>query len=343
MLSSTSSSEQRNSSDRWRRTLVGGFLFAVMALGAWEAFWRSAGFTPAIEDDLGIWAVKRRAVDNRGGPAVVLLGSSRMQLDVDPRIFRAETGLQTAMLAIDGSSPLPVLADLAAESSFDGLIICSLLPQWLADGGGDRGRSARWVRKFHQQKWSFWIETRLSLFLQSHFVFRYRGLLPDQLWKNFLEREAPRPPYAPMRTDRYRPADYALTDIAKLRATRLERQREIVAAARPLTAEEFADRIAQIEDMVQRIRDRGGSVIFLRLPSCGATLDLEETAWPRGTYWDRFAGMTSARTIHFADHPKLSGFDCPDGSHLDYRDAIPFTRALVDVLGLGQDLPRNNR
>jgi hypothetical protein len=340
VLSSTSSSE-RSLSGRWRRAFACGLLLAFMVLVVWETFWRVFGFAPAIEDDLGIWAVKRRAID-RGGPAVVLLGSSRMQLDVDPRIFRSETGLKTAMLAIDGSSPLPVLADLA-ESSFNGLILCSLLPQWLADGGVDKGRSARWVRKFHQQKWSSWIETRLSLFLQSHFVFRYRGLLPDQLWKNFREGEAPRPPYAPMRSDRYRPADYTLTDISKLRASRVERQREIVAQARPLSDGEFAERVALIEEAVRRIQNRGGSVVFIRLPSCGEILDLEEAAWPRAAYWDPFAAATSARTLHFADHPRLSGFDCPDGSHLDYRDAVPFTRALADVLGLGRAWSPNER
>ena len=337
MRSSTSSSERTNSSEGWRRIFLLGLLLAVMVLVAWDGYWRAAGFAPVIEDDVGIWAIRRRAVEGKDGPAVVLLGASRMQLDVDPRILRAETGLEAAMLAIDGSSPLPVLADLAEESTFNGLVLCSLLPQWLADGSADRGRSAKWVRKFHRQKWSSWIETRLSLFLQSRFVFRYRGLLPDQLWKSFREGEAPRPPYAPMRSDRYRPADYALTDISGLRAARIGRQRQIVAAARPLTDEEFATRISGIEAMVLRIRQRGGSVIFLRLPSCGETLELEEATWPRVKYWDRFAGMTSAGTLHFADHPELSGFDCPDGSHLDHRDAIAFTRSLAGALGLRHD------
>jgi len=44
--------------------------------------------------------------------------------------------------------------------------------------------------------------------------------------------------------------------------------------------------------------------------------------------------MTSAGTLHFADHPEFSGFDCPDGSHLDHRAAITYTRILAEVLGL---------
>ncbi len=257
-----------------------------------------------------------------------------MQLDVDPQLVQAETGHRTLMLAIDGSSPLPVLADIAESSSFSGTVLCSLLPQWLADAGPGESRSAKWVRKFHKQKWSSWTETRLSLLLQSNFVFRYPGLQPDKLWDKFLEGERPRPPYAPMRSDRYRPADYTKSDIFQLRTARVKRQREIVAAANPLDTQEFAARISEIEAMVRTITGRGGRVIFLHLPSCDEIRALEEETWPRQTYWDRFAAEISARSFHFADYQELSGYPCPDGSHLDYRDARPFTRSLVDVLEL---------
>lgn len=334
---STSSSDPGRIAEGWFRTLAGSLLLTLVLLGGWEICWRTVGFTPSVEDDLGIWALKRREVEDREGPAVVLLGASRMQLDVDPLVLKAETGRQAVMLAIDGSSPLPVLADLAENSSFNGLVLCSLLPQWLADGGVDRGRSAKWVRKFHQQKWSFWIETRLSLLLQKHFVFRYPGLLPDELWGKLREREMPLPPYAPMRTDRYRPADYKKINVGGLRAARIRRQQQIVAAAEPLAEEEFAARIRMIETMVRQIGERGGRVVFLRLPSCDEIFELEEETWPRVRYWDRFAAGVSARTIHFADYPSLSGFDCPDGSHLDFSRATKFTRSLAEILALQEE------
>ncbi len=316
------------------KTVVGGLVVALLLLGAWECFWRVSGFDPVIEDDLGIWAIQRRAAAEEGDRKIVLLGSSRMQLDVDPQLVLAETGYEALMLAIDGNSPLPVLEDLADKSSFDGIVLCSFLPQWLADAGYGKNRSAKWVRKFHKQKWSFWIETRLSLLLQSNFVFRYPGLQPGKLWEEFLEGDFPRPPYAPMRSDRYRPADYTKTDISQLRAARVKRQQEIVADASPLDDREFAARISELESMVQKIHARGGRVIFLRLPSCDAILELEEKTWPRRKYWDRFAAEISARTVHFADYPELSGFDCPDGSHLDYRDAKLFTRSLLHSIDM---------
>lgn len=336
MPSSISSSKRRIFTNGWFRALAGGFVIAFLLLGGWELFWRNMGFTPVIEDDLGIWAVQRRALEKIEGPKIVLLGSSRMQLDVDPRILQEKTGRPVIMLAIDGSSPLPVLADIARDEGFHGLVLCSLLPQWLADEGNDRGRSAKWVRKYHKQKWSFWIETHLSLMLQSHFVFRYPGLLPDELWESLTENEWPRPPYAPMRRDRYRPADYTKIDIEELRAARVKRQREIVTAARPLRGDEFTKRTKDIEAMVRKLGEHGGRVVFLRLPSCGEVRELEQQAWPREKYWDIFAAGVPAGTVHFADYPSLSGYDCPDGSHLDQRDSPRFTRALAEVLDLGE-------
>lgn len=332
--SSISSSDQKSRPCAWLKIVAAGFIIAIVLLCTWETFWRASGYTPSIEDDLGIWAIQRQVLEDEEPPSVVLLGSSRMQLDVDPKIIQAESGLRTLMLAIDGSSPLPVLADLAKKSSFNGLVLCSFLPQWLGDGDSGKSRSAKWARKFHQKKWSFWIETRLSMFMQSNFVFRYPGLLPGKLWEKYLEGKTPNPPYAPMRSDRYRPADYAKSDISQLRLARIKRQREIVAAAQPLNAQEFSTRISEINAMVHQIEKRGGRVIFLRLPSCAEILELEEQTWPRRQYWNRFAENTTARTIHFTDHYELSRFDCPDGSHLDNREAKSFTRSLVDILDL---------
>ena len=48
---------------------------------------------------------------------------------------------------------------------------------------------------------------------------------------------------------------------------------------------------------------------------------------------------SSHPAIHFEDYPGLSGYDCPDGSHLDVRDARKFTRALVRILRVKNRLP----
>jgi len=49
-------------------------------------------------------------------------------------------------------------------------------------------------------------------------------------------------------------------------------------------------------------------------------------------YWDRFAAVTLASTVHFQDVAELERIDPIDGAHFDYRDTAAFTAALAEVL-----------
>ena len=97
------------------------------------------------------------------------------------------------------------------------------------------------------------------------------------------------------------------------------------------------ERFAEIEQLVTKLQARGTEVIFVRFPSSGRIREIEDIQFPRDMYWDRFAAGTSARTIHYADYPKLDGFDLPDGMHFDVLEQKAFTAALAGVLFSGQD------
>ncbi len=60
--------------------------------------------------------------------------------------------------------------------------------------------------------------------------------------------------------------------------------------------------------------------------------DIEEERYPREFYWDVFASRTRAVALHLEDDPVFSAFDCPDGSHIDVRDAPAFTSALAQLV-----------
>ena len=96
--------------------------------------------------------------------------------------------------------------------------------------------------------------------------------------------------------------------------------------------EEMAEKYARVEIAVRKMKSRGCRVIFVRLPSSGRVWALDRQVFPRRLYWDRFSTQTMAETIHFSDYLSLSEFECPDGSHLDYADALLFTRAFAEVL-----------
>ena len=135
-----------------------------------------------------------------------------------------------------------------------------------------------------------------------------------------------------MRADRYRPADYSLTDLVSLRDARVKRTRELHENLQMLNAEEFKNRIAVIQKVVDGIRAKGGEVFFIHLPSCGEVKTIEENYVPRKRYWNIFAREVSAFTVHSDDYPQLQNFTCMDGSHLNYDDAKHFTRELAAIL-----------
>jgi len=339
--SSTSNSDSnpdaRMRYGRWGKTWSGVLLVTLIALACWEVFWRLQGFSPTVSDDWRYWAALRRQASSGGTTVAALVGASRIQLGLNPDVFEAETGLNPLMLAIDGSSPLPVLADLARDPHFNGRVICSLTPMFLAEPSDKFGRSAEWVRLYHDQKLSSRVEARLNLLVSSHLVFRYAALAPWEVAATLGGGGWPSPPYAGMRADRYRPADFRLVNVERYRQGRIERRREMVANANPLGQSAFRDKIDRIAQMAGAIEERGGRVVFVRFPTTGAIRRLEAETWPRSRYWDVFARHVGAPAFHFEDYTGLSGYECPDGSHLDMRDARTFTRELVSILR-AQDL-----
>lgn len=307
------------------------FVFSLLFVGGWELFWRFKGFVPNVTDDLGVWTLVRRSASLKGGKPVVIVGASRIQVGFHPDVFAALTGIHPAVLAIDGSSPISVLEDLISDPTFKGNVICSLSPHCLVDGLESAEKSDKWVKKYRKQSRSFLVWTHLFAFFQGLFVFLYKNLTPVKIWSHLMERKWPHLPYIIMRSDRFRLADYSKVDLTKLRAAREKRERQIHSEVRPLTKKQFFERIKRIDKMAEQLENKDGQLVFIRFPSTGIIRKLEQETWPKKTFWDVFADGTRAITIHFEDYPSLSGFHCPDGSHLDIKDAARFTRELVTI------------
>ena len=73
-------------------------------------------------------------------------------------------------------------------------------------------------------------------------------------------------------------------------------------------------------------------MIFLRFPSSGVIWQLENGLFPLTEFWDPLIKERKINAIHFAEYDTLKNFTCPDGTHLDYRDAAPFTAAVTDIM-----------
>jgi hypothetical protein len=95
---------------------------------------------------------------------------------------------------------------------------------------------------------------------------------------------------------------------------------------------DYPAKLDHVNDLVDRIQQRGGQVIFVRMPTDKLIWKFDNKSYPRDEFWDIFASNTSAATIHFRDYADLQGQDLPDGSHIDQRDKKHFTGNLVRVL-----------
>jgi hypothetical protein len=102
--------------------------------------------------------------------------------------------------------------------------------------------------------------------------------------------------------------------------------------APPMPDDELNAIFQSVKVAVDKIKARGGEVLFLRPPSSGPALMGEKMGFPREKYWDRLLVETGCPGIHYADYPAIDHFICPEDSHLTRHDAGVFTTHIIQVL-----------
>lgn len=304
-------------------------MLATLAVAANEARWRAEGQRATVTDDNDLWSLERARASDGDASTVVLLGHSRMMLGFEPSVFHERYPSRTlANVAIQASPPLATLADLADDEDFRGVALVEINERAFQPVYVDA--QAPQVRHYHEvfgpaRAW----DRRLSTFVQWNLVSTnpHVSLLRAALFTNEIE-----PIYTVLRPDRSRPADYSLVDTRALSNVRVESWSRRFEEHPPPPPAEWLALTDDAERWVARIHARGGKVAFVRFPTSGALLELEQRIWPKPLYWDAWSARTHAVTIHFLDVPELAGFTCPEHSHLDQRDAPAFTAALLDEL-----------
>lgn len=317
----------------WGRTWLLALVFCVSLLACLEGYFRFAGHRPSVMDDKSLWAYWRQKASGIGTNAIVLLGNSRMQLgfslDAWKQMFPDQTVLQ---LAVDGSNPAPVLQDLASDPAFHGIVICDI-EAWTILGKDWMGPETEYLSYFHKQ-WGPAKETEcvLRTILQRHIVLLNPGLSPGESIGLIVRGRFPGPQYLRMRPDRSVQADYKLADVEMQKHRWRRLNRGMMVALKGASRQQWHEDIKDFSRWVQRIRARGGNVIFVRFPSSGEVREIEEQYFPKTAFWDDFAELVGAECIHYEEVPSLRGFRCPEDSHLDERDAPRFTQSLAEEL-----------
>jgi hypothetical protein len=312
----------------WSVAIV--LFFAVLLVC--ETAWRNLGYRPSAVDSPALWKFwYDRAV--YGGPrTIAIIGTSRIQGDISTSLMRSRLpDYRVVQLAKYGSgSPIGVLRALASDDRFNGIVICGTIEPFL-------------LRKYWEDQHELFeyaggtrdgVEALASAAVLERLAIRSAE---SGIWaasNELVNRGAlPFARHIRMRADRSLEFDFSgVQNLEQFTKEKVEAYRGRYARAEFPTPEGFDHDIEDIEEFVHSIRARGGQVVFARMPSSGERLALEDEYHPKSKYWDRFAAMSSGVYIHPAELADGRGWECPDESHLDYRDTISFTNALVDEL-----------
>ncbi len=308
--------------------LAAAILAATLATG-WDLFWRHRGFAPSVVDDVNLWSIWRRQAD-ADGRVVALAGSSRFLMGLNLETLRERLlGKHLVQLSINGGSPLSVLQDLADDARFRGQVICEVLPHmtytntlWSEPWGGYR--NLPWSQRF-EAPLHVYISTKTNLFLPDLTL----ANVGRQLAKY---RRLPAPGFLSFDRDRQGRMNFARVAPSELVLMREFMRTSYATAGVPLSGTAFEQRVAEIRRLAEKIRGRGGQVLFLRMISSTPVREVESARFPDAAYWDVFRRTVGVPCLNYADDPALSRFTCAEGVHLDQSDAPAFTAALADLL-----------
>lgn len=331
-------------SAHWRAVGLMTVLIVFVFLGFWEAWWRSEQYGPSFENSRDLWAHQRAKVGTHGSEETVIIGSSRILFGLDLDMWQQLVpGPRPIELALVGTCPLPVLSDLAEDESFSGAVICGVTEGifFLPAPAPPAAEAAGFVDHFHHWSPSARAGLHFSIPLESAFAFLNKeDLSLDQLLRRWMPLEdrpgtrvmPPYPPYfASIDWDRRNRMWSRMETDPALQEKVQQIWLPLFQLAPPFAGEGLNALINEIRADVEKIRARGGKVVFVRFPSTGGLRELELKMWPREAYWDRLIAETGAPGIYFEDHPGLSGFNCPEWSHLTRADAVTFTRQLAPI------------
>ncbi|MCA9110428.1 MAG: hypothetical protein KDA52_10795 [Planctomycetaceae bacterium] len=315
-----------------------GLILAFALLAAVELYWRQGGAKPSVTDNPALWSYHRGRAANDAEETVVIVGTSRAQLGIDVETIEKQyPHYSVVQLAIaSGGVPPATIADLAADEAFRGLLIVDGIPSWITSETWDAQQG--FVDAYHQmQSPTQNFETLMTAAGESQLTLLRAscGLraLASALMTGRRPTESPRW----MLVNRCVHADYDHVDTDKINAeelTRLQEDLEEKVERREAEYEEWKKLMSRLAQHFQTMLDRGCRIAFVRFPTSGPRVEVDEHVAPRPKYWDVCCDILPKEVvkIHFADELTLRNFQCPDMSHLDYRDARLFTQALFDLL-----------
>lgn len=328
--------------------LKAGLLTVVLLLAfivAWEMYLRNKGNYLSYDDGPPLWSDKRAMVYLPSDEATVFIGSSRIKYDLDIPTWEKLTGQKAIQLAIEGESPVPILNDLAADEKFKGKLVVDVTEGlFFSCDPNNLTTPQKHIAYFKKETPSEKASFQLNHLLESQFVFLDKHYFSLSYFFDNL-------PLTNRKGVFGMPHDFPIDFSRKTfqRQTRMSEkfvqdtnlQKQVTSLwlffatvndEKPASGEKLDSFLNVIKSDVEKIRARGGEVLFVRTPSSGPYWQEEQKSFPREKYWDRLLSFTNSPGLHFRDYPPIDHFQCPEWSHLGPQQAVVFTENFVNIL-----------
>lgn len=331
------------------KALLLACFITTVTVSIWEFYLRKKGFENSYNDDPALWTHKRDMACEPKEKTTVFIGSSRIKFDLDIPTWEKITGNKAVQLACVGSTPIPILEHLANDEQFNGKVVIDVTEGLFFSLSPRNSRRPTENLKYFKertpaQQASFYI----NWLLESQLVFLDKEWLSMNAMLsqiNIADRKG-------VNNFKGFPADFG-----RVKFSRQEYMTEKFAADTnlqnrvigiwegfakmskepPISGARLDSLLHVVKSHTDKIKQRGGTIIFVRTPSSGSFNVGENIVFPRNAYWDKLLSVTQCNGIHYADFESLKNFKCPENSHLSLADAVLFTKAFIDILRKEKD------
>lgn len=310
-------------------------VFFLFALGLSSEFaLRGLGYRASVVDDFDLWALQRMQCDaDDTASDIVLIGSSRAAADIDPSLLAEAAGYaRTSNLSVSATACFSTLYDIAENTNFNGLVICTLnASQFRTDADQEP-----WVSYYHRNYKNLGriereFNRRIKTYLQQHIVLLnppLRALFRSVQYRQLCPRGriGTDDRQTLLQYDRL-PAQY----MQRVRSNRVQQQYQKLEDPPP-NLEHWKQQLQAFSDQAQKIRKRGGRVLIVRLPTTGDYFRIDQQLYPRDEFWSLVEEDENLDTVHFQDVPAMRQLECPETSHLAEGSVVACTMALAEEI-----------
>ena len=320
----------------WRAISLTVLSLVLIFTGLWEWQMRRLELVPGdLSSTYDPWAEQRREVDRRDVP-LLILGDSRILYDTDLEHVAKLTGERPVQLALPGGTGLLVLEDIADDPHFKGLIILGITETSFFD---NRFTTTRTKKAIDLSKWES--PSKRASYQIQRVISRGLAMLDDDYQLSTLVahldtdwRPGVRGPYH----DVWKEEELYANGQGRL-WRRIEHDQRLRDHARnvwfqlfpPFRQDDLSIQAILVRSKIaiDKVRARGGDVVFVRPPSAPDLRQVEDQHIARQKGWDALLAYTNAKGIHADDMPTVQHLTLPESSHLSWACSTVFTDAYI--------------